>query len=95
MNQIFVPDKTLFPFQFYPVQSHRLEPSFLCRKRNQLNKVNKKQINDTVQEVFLTYNWAAFLWSLGHRPGSISTGRCVILSLGTSETTVWAENHNY
>lgn len=53
MNQIFVPDKTLFPFQFYPVQSHRLEPSFLCRKRNQLNKVNKNRLRILYKKVSL------------------------------------------
>lgn len=35
----------------------------------------------------LTCSWAAFLWSLEHTRGNISTGRCVTLSWGTSETT--------
>lgn len=35
----------------------------------------------------LTCSWAAFLWSLEHMRGNISTGRCAGLSLGISETT--------
>lgn len=34
----------------------------------------------------LTCSWAAFLWSLEHMRGNISTGRCATLSWGTSET---------
>lgn len=41
----------------------------------------------------LTCSWAAFLWSLGHMRGSISTGRCATLSSGTSETTGQGRTH--
>lgn len=90
---IHVPDKTLFPCQFYPGQSHMPGPSSLLR----VKKMYQGNVYFTVLLYFnilnpteacsLTCSWAAFLWSLEHMRGNISTGRCARLSWGISETT--------
>lgn len=90
---ICIPDKTLFPCQFYPGRSRTPGPSSLCLMT--MCEVTCAFRNTAVFQHTLTpsgawsltCSWAAFLWSLEHMRGNISTGRCAGLSLGISETT--------